>query len=542
MTAQQVRAPQPTTPRVLVPRLRGPARMGAAALIGLLAGLGWEPTAAWPLTLFGVAALTLACIGLRPRAGFGVGFGFGLGLMAVTVGWTYVIAVPVAAALVAFEALFFGGLGAALTLVTRLPGWPVWAAAAWSLCEFSYSRVPFDGFGWTRLAYVAVDTPLAGLFAFVGVSGVSFLVALAGQGLAALVAAWPDPAARRRVAAQVIVVATAVLLAGLGGRAWQPEPAAGVGAPVRVGIVQGNVDGVGIGAMGRARSVTNNHLSETVGLMARVNAGELPRPDFVLWPENSTDIDPTTDPQTGQIVQAASELTGVPILVGAVMDGPGADERQTAALWWDPHIGITARYNKRNLVPFGEYIPLRQVLLPLVPMLRLVGAQSVPGTEPGLMQVRLGDGRALAIGDVICFELAWDSTVREATSGAQLFVVQSNNATYLRTGQLDQQFAITRARAMETRREVAIATTNALSGFVDRNGTVLWEATPGEPASTVVEMPVREATTPAMAIGAPLTWLLAALGAGAIGVAIARTVLRGRVASTGIASGRAAGR
>ena len=62
---------------------------------------------------------------------------------------------------------------------------------------------------------------------------------------------------------------------------------------MNVGIVQGNVPGRGIEALGRMRSVTNNHLSETVNLMTRVRLGQAAVPDFILWPENSTDIDPT---------------------------------------------------------------------------------------------------------------------------------------------------------------------------------------------------------------------------------------------------------
>ena len=161
----------------------------------------------------------------------------------------------------------------------------------------------------------------------------------------------------------------------------------------------------------------------------------------------------------------------MPILVGAVMQGPGPGERQTSALWWDPERGVLARYDKRNLVPFGEWIPLRDWLLPRLPVLRQVGAQSVPGTRPGVLQVGAG-GRPVVVGVVLCFELAYDQTVQDTlTGGAQVSVVQSNNATYGGTGQVQQQFAITRARAMESRREIAVATTNSISGLVDRDGT-----------------------------------------------------------------------
>jgi apolipoprotein N-acyltransferase len=288
---------------------------------------------------------------------------------------------------------------------------------------------------------------------------------------------------------------------------------------VRVGIVQGNIPGRGIEAMGRARSVTNNHLSETIHLMTNVRLGQEPQPDFLLWPENSTDIDPTVDPVTRQTVQAAAEVADRPILVGAVMQGPGPDERQTAALWWDPDRGVLARYDKQNLVPFGEWIPFRAQLLPLIPLLQQVGAQSVAGTRPGVLDVTAA-GRPVKIGDVICFELAYDQSIyRSITGGAQVLMVQSNNATYGGTGQIEQQFAITRARAMETRREIAVATTNSVSGFITRDGAIAIRTQEFTAQSMVVEMPLRNALTPAIRVapwlerGLALVAVLACLAA-----------------------------
>jgi apolipoprotein N-acyltransferase len=234
--------------------------------------------------------------------------------------------------------------------------------------------------------------------------------------------------------------------------------------------------------------------------MTKARLGEVPEPDFLLWPENSTDIDPTIDPLTRLTVQAAVDVADRPILVGAVMQGPGVDERQTAALWWDPDRGPTARYDKQNLVPFGEWIPFRAQLLPLIPLLEQVGAQSVPGTRPGVLDVAV-DGRPIKIGDAICFELAYDQTMyRSLIGGAQISMVQSNNATYGGTGQIEQQFAITRARAMETRREIAVATTNSVSGFITRDGAIAIRTREFTAQSMVVEMPLRDALTPAIRV------------------------------------------
>ena len=259
----------------------------------------------------------------------------------------------------------------------------------------------------------------------------------------------------------------------------------------------------------------------------KARLGEVPQPDFILWPENSTDIDPLLDATTRATVQTAAEVAERPILVGAVLEGPGPNQRQTAALWWDPERGVLDRYVKRNLVPFGEWIPFRDQLLPLIPLLAQVGAQSVPGTEPGVLTVPVG-GNELRIGNIICFELAYDRTVYDTlTNGAQLLVVQSNNATYGGTGQIEQQFAITRARAMESRREIAVATTNSVSGYIDRDGRVVARTEEFTAASLVVPMPLRTGLTPAITLapwvegGLAVAGLLACLLAVQLGVVAA---------------------
>jgi apolipoprotein N-acyltransferase len=506
-------------------------RTGIVALAGAALGLTWQPWGFWPLLFLSLPALTLAVRDQPLRRSFGLGYLYGLVMLTVAINWLHVLGVWVAALLILFEALFFGLLGLGLSLVGRLRLWPLAAACCWVLIEYAYSRIPFGGFGWTRIAYAAVDTPLAGFLPFIGVAGLSFVVALTGQLIAWLVLRLRTRRAgeARRPGRLLAVVAVLIALVAvpIGLRGYQVESA---DTPsVNVGIVQGNIPGRGIEAMGRARSVTNNHLSETVALMTRARLGQVAEPDFLLWPENSTDIDPTRDPMTRQTVDAAADIAERPILVGAVMQGPGEDERQTSALWWEPGRGPVARYDKRNLVPFGEWIPFRDRLLPVVPILAQVGAQSVPGTRPGVLNVELA-GQRLAVGDVICFELAYDQTVYEAVRGSEVLMVQSNNATYGGTGQIEQQFAITRARAMEARREVAVATTNSVSGLIDRDGTVVQRTAEFTAASMVVRMPRRSELTPAIRV-AP--WLDRGLAAVGLGCCVAGFVLRRRPGSAG---------
>jgi len=535
-----VRTRQRTAIPSRLPRLELPAvlRWTGVVLVGLALGLSWQPTNLWPLAFVAPALLTLLLAGVRGWPAFGMGYLFALAMLVPAIGWIRVLGTGVAAGLIGFMALFYALLAVALSRLTRMRGWPVWGAASWVACEYVFSHAPFGGFGWTRLAYAVVDSPLAGWYPLVGMAGVTFGVALLSHLGLWLVTGLVRRRSRTTIGprltrrscigvAAVLVGATAV---GVGGQYVDPVIGAAEQPSVTAGVVQGNVPGRGIEAMGRMRSVTNNHLSETVTLVTRARLGLAPSPDFILWPESSTDIDPTQDPVTAATIDAAARTAGVPILVGAVTS-PAPGERQTTALWWIPGVGPVAAYHKQNLVPFGEWIPFRDQLLPLVPMLQLVGDQGVPGTSPGAIPVELSDGRQIVLGDIICFELAYDATVHATVAnGAQVIVVQSNNATYGGTGQIEQQFAITRARAMELRREIAVATTNSVSGSIDRHGHVLQRTEEFTAASLTAELPVRNGLTPAVVIG---SWIDGGLSALAAIVLLAGIVIQFRERRTG---------
>lgn len=535
-------------------------RLLVAVLSGLAVGFAFQPFNLWPLAFAGIAGLSIVAHGTRTRRAFAVGYMFGLAMLGIAISWVRVIvggggvAILGVVGLIGFEALFFGLAAVAMALVGRLRFWPVLAAACWSGVEYLYAHFPFGGFGWTRAGYVVVDSPLAGLYPVIGVAGVSFVVALLALAVGWLVIRIADrgPIVRRdRVRtwlARLVILPLTVWLvmigAGIGFSGWNPDAAAGAGKKAQVGIVQGNVPGKGVSPLGRMRTVTANHLGETIDMVSRSRLSERPSPDFVLWPENSTDIDPTQDPITKKQVQSAADIAKVPIFVGASMDGPGKGHRQISGLWWDPHKGPIAQYNKRNLVPFGEWIPFRDQLLPLFPILRMIGDQGVPGTKPGALTVPLevqGKQRQTTVGDMICFELAYDDTVYDTvTHGSELMTVQSNNATYIETAQVDQQFAITRARAMELRREIAVSTTNGVSGLIERDGSVSWHSQKRTAASKVAGMPLRDHLTPAVRVAPWLDRGLGLLGlAGCVlGIIVARSRrVRDRIGDNALLSG-----
>ena len=471
------------------------ARLLLAVAAGLVAGIAFEPLALAYALPVAVALLTAACHGLGPGRGFLAGSCFGISFMLVLLPWLQVIGTDAWIGLSILQGLFYGLLGMATSAVVRLPWWPLWAAAAWTGVELLRGTVPFGGFPWGRLSFATVDTPFAPLFATVGAAGVSFAVALVGVVLAWAVLRLRQAPVRAvgAVVATVALVALASVTAPVTGQGDEAGDEAGEEpATLTVAAVQGDVPGVGMNAFAERRAVLDNHVAATRRLATRIRSGEVTRPAFVVWPENSTDIDPFQDPTVYDDIQAAVDAVGVPILVGALVDGPEPDEVLNQGIVWEPSRGPVQRYSKNHPVPFGEYIPFRDQIAQLVTRLDQIPRDMRPGRRPGLL-----DLGGTPVGDLICFEVAYDDLLRGVVrGGAEMVVVQTNNATYMGTGQIEQQFAITRLRAIETGKTVVVAATNGVSGVVNPDGEVTARA-PVRTQQVLVESvsPTRGVTT-----------------------------------------------
>jgi apolipoprotein N-acyltransferase len=445
-----------------------PARLLVAALAGAATAAAFEPFTLPYLLPVSVAALALACRGTTPGRGFLVGSVFGTAFMLLLLPWLQVIGTAAWVALSVVEGLFYGLLGLATAAVSRFRAWPVLAAAAWTGVEALRGLVPFGGFPWGRLAFATVDTPVAPLMAYVGAAGVTFVVALIGNALA-----WAVLTYRHMPVRAASGVVLPVLLVGGLGAVPVNDPSPGTGQPaVSVAAVQGNVPGRGLEAFAERRAVLDNHVSATEDLAARIDAGEVARPDVLVWPENSSDIDPYADPTARSAIAGAVRSVGAPLLMGTVVGDRPQGGWRNRAIVWSPDGEPGAHYDKIHPVPFGEYIPLRSLLAPRVPALDQIPNDMVPGTRTGVLEV--GPTR---LGALMCFEVAYDGLLRDLVDeGAQVVVVPTNNATYTGTGQIQQQFAISRLRAIETGRFVVVAATNGVSGIVAPDGRVIAKA------------------------------------------------------------------
>lgn len=506
----------------------------ALAVGGGLAGAAAFPRLGlWPLAAVSVACLSIAVQGRRARTAAWLGYLYGAAFFLPLLHWTGVFVGALPWLLLALaEAVFCAGLGAVLAIVQRLPAAPLWIGAAWVLQEAVRDRVPFGGFPWGRLAFSQADSPLRWFAALGGMPLLSFAVALAGAALA-----WPVLAVARRHALGEptgvlkrgiagVAGALAVILVALGCGAIVAPPADDRGRTSTIALVQGSVPDIGLDFETRARQVLDNHVAQTLRLAAEIRAGTVPRPSLVLWPENASDVDPFTDATAYREIDSTVRTLGIPILVGAILDGPGK-HRRNAGILWSPKSGPGAEYIKRHPVPFGEYIPLRSLAGLVSSDVNLVSEDMIGGHGNGLVT-----GAPFPIGDVICFEVAYDGLVRSSVAaGAQLVVVQTNNATFGHTSETYQQLAMTRLRAVESGRAAVQVATTGISAVVGPDGGVrMRSGALFTPDVLVATVPLRTGTTLATRLGALPELLLAAAALIALGLA-APPVRRRRTAA-----------
>jgi apolipoprotein N-acyltransferase len=510
----------------IAPTGSGLLRIGAAALGGLAVFGGYAPSTLWWMPILGFALLALAVHGRGWRAAAGLGFVFGCLQFLPLLSWTgiYVgsapwLALALAEALLVAPATAFMGPAS-----RRLPFWPLWAACAWVGGETLRALFPFGGFPWGTVAFTQPDGPLLPLAAVVGESGLTFAVALAGFALGELCRSlWRVGRSRSRRAGgpkgydeargarwAPMGAWTSVglmVLPFLGGLAARPAVQTGAGAPTApIAVIQGNVPEPGLEFNARRRAVLDMHAAETEKLADAVDAGTVARPRLVIWPENSSDIDPYRNADAADVISGAARRIGVPILVGAVTlaDEPG--HLYNKGIVWDPVTGPGQTYTKRHPVPFAEYIPWRGFFRLLSSKVDLVTSDFLPGDAPGNLTIG-----GVPIGDVICFEVVEDPLVRDVvTGGARVIVVQTNNATFGYTNETYQQQAMSRVRAVQYGREVLIAATSGVSAVIRPDGTV--ESTIGlfTAGYRVPDVPLISATTPGTVLGAPIRWVLTA--------------------------------
>lgn len=518
------------------------------ALLALVAGgllsVAFPTANVWVAAPLSLSLLALVLTGTGARKGFMLGLTVGAAFFLPSLQWSGIYVGPVPwVALSLLEAFFlalFGALYGWLSRSGRVR--PVAFALAWVVAEGVRARAPYGGFPWLKVAFSQADSPFGRLVAVGGTPGVALVVALTGA-LAAVAAQQvlrADRAGRARPPAGVVRavpalgVAAALMLSGYA----VPLPVQGPTAQF-LGV-QGNVPRAGLDFNSERRAVLDNHVDATARAQQDVTAGRAPRPDLVVWPENASDIDPLRNADARNLIEGTVAAVGAPLVVGGLLEEP-AHQLSNVALLFEPGRGNTARYVKQHPVPFAEYIPNRAFWRLISRQVDLVRRDIVAGAGAGIFSTTAASGVQIRAGLAICFEVAYDALMRDAVEeGANVLLVQTNNATFGFTAESPQQLAISRVRAMEFGRSVVHISTVGQSALIRPDGTVLQTTELFTQAVVRGALPLRVQRTLATRLGG----LPDAVATAALVVLVAarlRTRSRGAGKGRGGGAGRRAG-
>ena len=482
---------------------------------GLAVFAAFPPLDVWPLALLGPGLLVVALTGRSLRGSFGCGLVFGLALFVPLLSWLINVAWYAWGALAAALAVIFAIVCIGQRLLLELPFWPPLVAAWWVAAEALRDRWPF-AFPWGRLAMSQSVAPDVRWVAVGGAPLLSFLVALTGAMAArAVLTALGAGGWRSRgtggAALAAVVTAGLVLAGGL-----LPVDPTGGAPTATVAAIQGNVPRArNLSQLLNDSQVTQNHVAATAKLAAEVKAGRLPAPDVVIWPEDSTGLDPREYPFVYAEIMGAVDAVGKPILVGEVLQNP---QRNVGQLWV-PGVGPTTFYVKRELVPFGEYIPFRGLISSFSSLPSLQPVNFTPGRKAVVFDVG-----QIRLGDVICYEVGFDDLVRsEVNAGANLLALQSNDADFEIDGQLgetEQQTAMARIRAIESDRAVVYASTTGESTIIAPSGALIAHSGVWQQAILDAPVPLVSYRTLADRVGAWPEYVLVLVTVLALGFAV----------------------
>lgn len=513
-------------------------RLLFAALGGLGLWLAFPSFNVWFFAPIGVALIVLALTGVGAVRGAVLGLVAGWAYFVPLLSWSgiFVGALPWFA-LATLSALYVAAFGAVAAYLqgreadTRVR--PVAVALTWLVAEFARATTPFGGFPWGRLGFSQADSPVLAIVRYVGVPGLGFTLVLSG-GLLALgvhslrrTPGTPHRGIPRRALTSILATGLAAVVIVAPVLIERPTN----GKSLNVLAIQGNVPEMTLEFNAQRRAVLDNHVQTTKDAADLVQAGDIAAPDVVLWPENSSDIDPLRNADAAAVIDEALQAINAPLVVGAVLTPPDQDLANVSLLYL-PDQGPVQSYVKRRPVPFAEYIPYRDFFRTFSDKVDLVSTNFGAGDGVGLLEVPLDTedaaveaADALRLGVAICFEVVIDDVMADTVlAGADVIMVPTNNATFGFTDESVQQLAASRVKAVELGRSIVHISTVGVSGFVAPDGSVTQQSELFTQAILSGEVTRRTEITPAVRVS---PWLDRG-GAVVLGLLLIFTVIRRR--------------
>jgi apolipoprotein N-acyltransferase len=370
------------------------------------------------------------------------------------------VAVVVTLALVAYLALFPALFAVIVGALAERAGPRAVLVAPFIWVATEYGRGwALGGFPWVLLGYSQTTVlPVAQLASLVGVYGLSALV----SGVAGAAAFGLLRRGRALVLSVVAALAVVAVTALWGAQRVADGRLTREGAPVRIGLIQGNIPQNEKWSAARAAGIFQSYLA-----LSREAAGR--GAEFVMWPESATPFFFQEDPAGGEAIRGLALETRTTLLFGSDQIEAGSPPHYyNAAFLIDPGGMLVATYRKVHLVPFGEYVPFKRLLSFVGPLV-----ESASDFSPGDEIVLLPVGRHVA-STAICYEIVYPALIRQAVeAGSELLTTITNDAWYGHSSAPYQHFEQAALRAIEQGRYLARAANTGISGVVDPYGRVV---------------------------------------------------------------------
>ncbi|THE07039.1 apolipoprotein N-acyltransferase [Microbacterium oleivorans] len=466
---------------------------------GAVMDLAYPDIGIWPLAFVGAALSLLTLIGRSAWGAVAVGAVFAASFYLLHIAWITRYLGPVPwFALAGVETVLSAAGAIAITLSYRwlprlLPApWarvtllPALVAAAWTAREQFMGSWPYTGFPWARLGMSQADSPLAELASWLGVSGLTFVMAF--------VVAAAIEAVRLRFWRHLRLFAPAAVAAAL--LVLVPQFPTTDAGTMRVGAVQGNGPS-GYFDKREPYDVYRAQLAATQPLIGK----DL---DVLLWPEGGVDADPLNNPSIASALDDLSETIGAPLIINAATE---RNEKvyNSSMLWQADAKNPLAIHDKTHPVPMGEYVPDRWFFEALAPdLIGLIQREYTPGTNPPFFDVN-----GVGVGLAICFDVIYDDVIWQgAKDGAEVYMFQTNNADFRGTDENVQQLGFARMRAIETGRSVVNISTVGTSQVIGPDGSVIDGLAADTSGALLVDVPLRTGLTGAVVIGPTVQWVL----------------------------------